>query len=92
MKPIFDDKESRDNGKRTARCRLFHLEEVHSNFNKGQYVFEITVNDFENMYWIRKFSELALLEAESSGKAIRKAIEKFDTFCGQWFDTGDSNE
>lgn len=91
MKPIFDDEDSRDNGKQSAKCRLFHLEEVYKNFDERQYVLEISVHNFEHMYWIKKFSELTLFGSKNNGTAIRKAIEKFDLFCGQWFDTGDSN-
>jgi hypothetical protein len=87
MKLIFDDSESRDKNYETARCRLFEISDVDSNFKEHQYLFEIAVHDYLSEHINRSYSKLELFSSISGGKAIRKAIEKFDQFCNGWFDS-----
>jgi hypothetical protein len=87
MKLIFTDSESRDKNYETARCRLFEISDVYLNFKEHQYLFETTVHDYKSEHINRTYSELELFSSVSDGKAIRKAIEKFDQFCNGWFDS-----
>ena len=84
MKCIFDD--SKYVKDETARCRLFELEELRINFEQRVFVYETTVYDYSSDVKTRKQSDVELLFAETTGKAIRKAIDNFDAFCDMWFD------
>jgi len=89
MDYIFRDNEYKNN--QNISCRLYEFEDLRRDFETGVFIFVVVVNEYMGDFLKSKYSNVEFLFAKDQGKAIRKAIEKFDLFCGQWFDTGDSD-